>query len=104
LADLNFVQYDTAPTIFGTLAVDGEPLDLTTATSVRLQMRPANGYRYVIDGVANVVTPTAGAVRYDLVDGDLDNAGNFILRWEVHFSDGSIQHSEPENTVTVDPA
>lgn len=104
MADLTFVQYDTAPTIFGTLVADSAPLDLTSATSVRFQMRQANSFRYVIDAAATIVTPAAGAVRYDLVNGDLDNAGSFIARWEVHFSDGSVQHSEPENTVTVDPA
>ena len=39
MADLSFVSSDDAPSVFGTLAVDGVVLDLTTATGVNFQMR-----------------------------------------------------------------
>ena len=104
MSDLNFVQNDTAPSIFGTLTVLGTPVDLTGAQGVRFQMRNVSSGRYTVDAPATVVTAAAGAVRYDLEDEDLRQPGAFIARWQVTFSDGSVQHSEPENTITVDPA
>lgn len=103
MSDLVFVQGDSAPSIFGTLTIQGVPVNLTGALGVKFQMRAATEYRYVIDAAATVVTPASGAVRYDPEPGDLSQAGDFIARWQVTFSDGSIQHSEPENTITIDP-
>ena len=102
MSDLTFVAYDTAPSVYGSLVIDGVPLDLTGAT-VRCQMRLTSDRRFKVDGAAVVLSPTAGTVRYDWGPDDLSTAGEYILRWEVTFGDGSIQHSEPENTITVDP-
>jgi hypothetical protein len=30
--------------------------------------------------------------------------GDFVSRWRVVFPGGRIEHTEPENTITVDPA
>ena len=103
MADATFVQGDTQPSLYGTLTVSGTALDLTGAT-VKFQMRLANDYRYLVDAAAAVVSPTAGTVRYDWSDGDLATPGDYIARWEVVFADSTVQHSEPENTITVDPA
>jgi len=101
MSDLTFVAGDDAPAIYGTLAIDGVVIDLTGAT-VKFQMRPVTDRRFVIDSAAAVVTPTAGAVRYDWLTGDLATPGEYVSRWEITFADTSVQHSEPENTITVD--
>jgi hypothetical protein len=103
LSDLSFIQNDTAPSIFGTLAINGVAVNLTSASGVKFQMRLATDRRFTVDAAAVVVTPAAGAVRYDWAAGDLATAGDYVARWQVTFGDGSIQHSEPENTITIDP-
>jgi predicted deacylase len=101
MSDLTFVAADTAPSVFGVLRVNGVVLNLTGAT-VKFQMRLADDRRFTVNADAAIVTPTAGSVRYDWDAGDLATAGEYISRWQVTFGDGSIQHSEPENTITID--
>ena len=103
MADVTLVQGDTQPSIYGTLTVGGMVLDLTGAT-VKFQMRLTSEYRYLVDAAATVLSPTAGTVRYDWSDGDLATPGDYIARWEVVFADSTVQHSEPENTITVEAA
>jgi hypothetical protein len=104
MADLTFVQSDTAPSISGTLTDSaGTAIDLTGA-SVRFQMRLSTEYRYLVDAVATIVAPTLGTVRYDWVAGDLVTAGNYLARWQITFPDTTVQHTEPENTITVGAA
>ena len=102
MADATFVQGDTQPSLYGTLTTSAGAVNLTGA-SVKLQMRLANDYRYLVDAAAVVVSPTAGTVRYDWATGDLDVPGDYIARWFITFSDLTVQHSDPENTITVDP-
>jgi hypothetical protein len=103
MSDLTFVTHDTAPSIFGALTVNGTVMDLAGATGVRFQMRLASERRLAVDGVADIITPSAGTVRYDWVEGDLSVAGDYVSRWQVTFGDGAIQHSAPENTITIEP-
>ena len=102
MADLTFVISDDAPSVFGTLAVDGVVLDLTSATSVRFQMRPAIDRRLSVDAPAVIVTPNLGAVRYDWADGDLAYPGDYVMRWQINWNDGTVQHSDPDNTITLE--
>lgn len=102
MSDLSFIRADTAPSVFGTLAVGGVAVNLTGAT-VKFQMRRATDYRLAVNAAATVVSPSAGTVRYDWAVGDLAIPGEYISRWQVTFSDTTVQHSEPENTITVDP-
>lgn len=103
MSDLTFVVNDTDPSVYGTLTdpVTGLPFDLSGAT-VRFQMRLVTDRRFTVDAVA-VITglSTAGTVRYDWADGDLATAGDYVSRWQVTFADGSIQHTDPANTITV---
>lgn len=103
MSDVTFTAGDTSPSLFGTLTINGEVLDLTGAT-VKFQMRFANDGRYVVNADAVVVTAAAGAVRYDWAEGDLAQPGEFASRWQITYSDLTVQHSEPENTITVDRA
>jgi hypothetical protein len=104
VADLTFVQGDTQPSIYGALTnSDGTAKDLTSCT-VRFQMRRTDTFRYKVDAAAVVVTPATGSVRYDLAAGDLDEAGDYLAYWQITYPDNTIQHTLPENTITVDPA
>jgi hypothetical protein len=104
VADLIFTQGDTAPSVFGALTnADGTPFDLTDAT-VRFQMREAIDRRFSVDSAAVIVDdPTAGNVRYDWAEGDLATAGDFVSHWRILFTDTSIEHTIPANTITVQP-
>lgn len=101
-ADLTFVASDDQPAIFGTLTVNGVVLNLTTADTVYFEMRPAIDRRLTIDSVAHIVTPAIGAVRYDWGPDQLLDPGNYVMRWRINWHDGSTQHSDPENTITVE--
>lgn len=104
MADLTFVAGDTAPAVFGTLTVGSAVLNLTAAQEVRFQLRSTVDRRYAVDAVAVIVTAASGAVRYDIQPGDLSIPGDYLARWRVLWNDDSVQHTEPENTVTIDPA
>lgn len=102
MSDLTFTAGDTAPTIYGTLTLaDGTAMDLTTASGVKFQMRPLGSGAYVVDDDATVVTAAAGEVKYDWAVGALDDPGDYAMRWQITWGDGTIQHSDPENTITV---
>lgn len=103
MSDLTFVVGDTSPSISGALTRSGAVLDLTTATSVFYQLINVLDNRLTVDGVADIVSPTAGTVRYDWAEGDLDIAGEYTSRWFVTFSDLTVQHTQPANTITVAP-
>lgn len=104
MSDLEFVVGDTQPSIFGTLTINGVAVDLTSATSVNFQMRQSIDRRFSVDAGATIVDRPTGAVRYDWADGDLALAGDFVGRWQIAWNDGTIQHSDPTNGITVAPA
>lgn len=105
MADFTLGQYDTAPSLYGTLTkTDGTALDLTTATSVRFQMRPQTSLAYTVDAAAAIVTAASGSVRYDWAAGDTGAAGDYYSWWEIHWSDLTVEHSIPQNTITVTAA
>lgn len=102
MADVTFVAGDSGPSLSGTLTDStGAPINLSTA-SVKFQMRLASDRRFTVNDDAVVVSGAAGTVRYDWAAGDLAVPGDYLSRWQITFSGGSIQHSEPENTITVD--
>lgn len=103
MSDLSFVQYDTAPSIFGTLTNITKE-DLEAANEIRFQMRLENKLAFKVDGVATVEDADELVVRYDWDELDLSMPGEYITRWQIEFANGAIEHTEPENTLTVDPA
>ena len=102
MSDLELVQGDTAPSVFGALTnTDGTAKDLTGCT-VRFQMRSAIDRRFAVNAIAVVVgSPTLGDVRYDWQAGDLAEVGDYLTRWQITYSDNTIEHTDPENTLTV---
>src|SRR5678815_1579448 len=102
MSDVTFVQGDTAPFLTGQiLKADGTARDLTSADEIRLQMRKEDDQQYTVDAVADVVTAAGGRVQYEWGDNDLSVPGEYITQWEIHWSDGKIQTTQPPNTLTV---
>ena len=102
MTTLSFVAGDTQPSITGTLT-NISAADLSTAT-VKFQMRLTTEFRYRVDGTATVVSAAAGTVRYDWAVGDLDEPGDYASRWLITFADNTEEHSQPANTITVEPS
>lgn len=89
----------TAPSLTDTIRSGGSAVDLTGAT-VEFQMRPVGAATLTVDAAAVVVTPAAGAVRYDWAGGDLGAPGDYLAWWVVTLAGGGVLHS-PEFLVEV---
>lgn len=102
MADLTFTCGDTAPSVVGTLTTTaGAPVNLTGCT-VRFQMSRVGEFRYCLDAAAVVTSTTGGLVRYDWGQHDLDDPGQYQSRWRVYNSSGgTVEHSDPVNTISV---
>lgn len=100
MSDMTFVQYDTAPSVYGTLSNITQG-DLEAATSIKFQMRRINSESFHVNAAALIDDAPSLVVRYDWADNDLSMPGEYTARWEIVRLDGTIQHSEPENTITV---
>lgn len=102
MADVEFVAGDSGPSLSGTLTDPrtGLPINLTGA-AVTFQMRLADDRRFTVSATAAIVSPTAGTVRYDWAAGDLRTPGDYQCQWRITFSGGSIQTTDPANTITV---
>ena len=60
-----------------------DPVDLTTALSVRFIMRAKSATANKVDAAATIVTPSTGEVRYDWTQPDTNTSGIFEGEWEV---------------------
>ena len=102
MADLTFTCGDTAPSVVGTLTSPaGLPIDLTGCT-VKFQMHVVGEARLCLDSAAVVTSTTGGLVRYDWAAHDLDDPGSYQSRWRIYNSTGgTVEHSDPVNTISV---
>lgn len=103
MADIQLVQGDTRPALEGTLTVTrtGAPINLTTATAVKFQMRMADDRKYTVDAAAAVSNPSLGGVRYEWAVNDLAIPGLYDAQWEITWPDGGKQTTQPPNTILV---
>lgn len=102
MADLTFTCGDTAPSVVGTLTTPaGTAVNLTDCT-VRFQMSRVGEMRLCLDAAAVVTSTTGGLVRYDWGAHDLDDPGSYQSRWRIYDSSGgTVEHSDPVNTISV---
>lgn len=79
---------DRSPSISATLKQAGTAIDLTGATVKIFARNRATQVMEINGASVTVVTPASGTVRYDLVDGDVDTAGEYDLEWEITLPSG----------------
>jgi len=102
--EATFVQGDTKPDITATLYEEEDRenvLDLTTADSVRFQMRKPDDEVFTVDDSADVVVADQGAVSYSWKENDLSVPGLYDAQWEIHWNDGKVQTTVYPNRILV---
>jgi hypothetical protein len=90
MADFTMKQNDTWPPLPATLQDANGPINLTTATSVRLILVPTGGGAAIVDDPVTIVSAAAGTVRYTWVTGDTATIGTFKGEFEITWNDGKI--------------
>jgi hypothetical protein len=96
------VEGDTAPTILATINDDvtGSPVNLTGCT-VYFQLRRVADRRFLVNAAADIVTPAAGTVAYNLANDDLDFDAECQAQFLVIFTDLRRQTTAVPIPVTV---
>lgn len=98
---LTFVQGDTAPAITATIVTDSDQAAVNlTGCTVRFQMRKQDDRRYTVNAVASLVEAAAGRVSYAWATNDLAVPGDYVVQWEVTYTNSRVQTTAP-STVTV---
>lgn len=77
---------------------DGEPVDLTSVTSVVFIMNDSLGVEKVNAAGAVVVPATGGVVEYVWLAGDTDTGGEFHAEFQVGFASPTDQRTVPEDS------
>lgn len=88
MADWTLKSGDTHPPIPGQLIVNGSPVSLATADSVRFLMRNGNS---LVTGVGTITNAATGTVEYVWQPGDTDDPGTYEAEWEVVWDPGKIE-------------
>jgi hypothetical protein len=108
MSEVSFVQGDTGPSIKATLKQRNAagalvPIDMTALgiNAVKFQMRRPDDKRYTVNATADIVDAPNGKVSYDWATNDLDAPGEFQGQWELAYLDGTVQTTDPPNTITV---
>lgn len=84
-------QGDRRPQAEATLRRGTTVVDLTLAVAVTFKLRPINRLGLEVQGPATIVDAAAGQVEYRWLQGDTDNAGEYLAEWEVLWGDGTTE-------------
>lgn len=91
MADFSIKQNDTGPPLEAVLSDAEGPIDLSTATSVKLLLRGQKRIGAVtVSGVCTIVTPLLGEVKYTWVPADTIVADLYLAEFEIQWADGTI--------------
>lgn len=101
MANFSLKQDDTWPAINATLSDANGPINLTTATTVKILLKPTGGGT-LIQGTCTIVNAAAGTVRYQWVTGDTVAAGTYNGEFEITWADGKIGTVPNEGYFTVE--
>lgn len=107
-----YVEGDTAPSLRAQLCdLNGDPIPLTSASSVTITIAPARWSYYfspiapIVDGASCVIDPdqvaNPGYVDWYPDPGDLSPAGNYRYRFKVTWNDGTVQRFPQNETMTL---
>lgn len=100
---MSFVQGDTAPDITAIIHLEDDPevaLDLTGCT-IRFQMRKQEDRRYQVNAAASIVDAELGSVAYAWSNNDLSVPGDYLAQFEITYSTGRVQTTQPPVDLTV---
>lgn len=94
MADVDIKRGDTWPPVDAVLSDQSGPIDLTTASSVKLLFKTVTGST-TYTRTCTITNALAGAVRYSWVAGDAATGptsvvNSFNIEWEITWSDGGI--------------
>lgn len=76
-------------------------LDLSTAASLKFQMRKPDDRRFTVNAAAAVVNASTGRVKYSWAANDLAVPGDYDVQFEVTWDDGVIQTQALPGRITV---
>jgi hypothetical protein len=87
---------DQGPVLDATLQTPtGEPIDLSSADAVVFKMAS------IVDAPADIVSATAGTVRYLWELADTRRAGDFNAEFEIEWADGRKQTVPNDGYITI---
>lgn len=100
---LILVQGDTAPDLSAILHAKGNVAQVINLTncSVRFQMRKEDDRRFTVNNAADIISEPGGTVRYQWGPNDLAVPGEYLIQWEVTYSDARVQTTEATEALTV---
>lgn len=106
MANLTVKQYDTTPPVQATLSDTNGPINLTTASSVKIVMK-GQVSATVINQSCTITDAANGDVEYVWQTGDTDIADTYVGEFAIHWSDSTVQkvpNTQAANfTIAVDP-
>lgn len=83
-------QHDTYPPLTATLTDLNGPINLTTATSVKLILRD-DADAVTVSGTCTIVSAAAGTVSYTWITGNTDQVGSYKGEFEITWATGKIE-------------
>lgn len=94
MADVDIKRGDTWPPVDAVLSDQDGPINLTTATSVKLLFKTTTGST-TYSRVCTITDAAAGKVRYawtnlDASTGPTSAVNSFNIEWEITWSDGGV--------------
>jgi hypothetical protein len=93
MTEIERKRNDTTP-LTGILRENGDPADLSQASSVSFYMKADVDSELKASGTATIVDETGGEVRYEVSADEVDESGYFLAEWEVEYADGTV-HTFP---------
>lgn len=101
MADYTLKQHDTWPPIQATLRDAAGPINLTTATTVKLLLKTITGSVSVV-GTCTVVNASGGVVSYSWIPADTATANSYNGEFEITWSDGKLTTVPNDSYFTVE--
>ena len=91
MADFSIKQNDTRPILELHLTLNGSPLDLTGAASVKLLMASTPGGATTVTRPGTITTPASGITQFTFQAADTATVGMYNAEVEITWSAGAIE-------------
>jgi hypothetical protein len=101
MADFTFKVKNTFPFLEATLTMEGQPINLTNATSVTVRLKGLSSPNTLITGACTYPSPTTGNVIYAWKTTDTEHEGEYEAEWEIAWNNGTISSVPNEGTKRV---